>query len=128
MKNHLIVLCFTLLAACASTGTTTTAVPKTFTQLVNDAGVVNDGIVQIATTMLNSQLISSAQATKILAFTDEVNAAITAANAAYLAGNTVLANAKLSSVNSTLTSVQSCTAAPNPATTLTACLAPIGAP
>lgn len=126
MKYHLQVICFALLAACASTSTT--VVPKTFTQLINDAAVVNDGIVQVSTTMLNSQLISSAQAKKILAFTDDVNAAITSANAAYIAGNTVLANAKLSAVTATLTSVQSCTTAPNPAVTLTACLAPIGAP
>jgi hypothetical protein len=111
-----------LLALCACTTTTTASVNQSFNQSVQIAASVNDAVIVTANTLLTSATITSAQAKKVLAITDNVNALLTAANAAWTAGNTALANSDLSIANTSAAATQTCL---NATATLNACLAPI---
>ena len=111
------ILATTLLVLC---GCATTAQP--FNQSVQIAASVNDAVIVTANSLLTSGTITSAQAKKVLAITDNVNALLSAANAAYVAGSTAVANSDLAVAQTSATQTQTCLTA---TATLTACLAPI---
>jgi hypothetical protein len=113
--KYLLSLTLLVLAACATTN-------NTFNQSVQIAASVNDAVIVTANQLLTSGTITSTQAKKVLAITDNVNALLTAANTAYTAGNAALANSDLSIAQTSATQAQSCL---NTTSTLTACLAPI---
>lgn len=115
--KHLLLLCALTLCACATTSAT-----QTFDQSVQIAASVNDAVIITANQLLSAGNITSAQAKKVLAITDNVNALLTAANTAWTAGSAALANSDLATASTAATQTQSCLTAPS---TLSTCLAPI---
>jgi hypothetical protein len=111
MKS-LLIWFLVLLCSCAS-------VTQTFDQSVQVAASVNDAVIVTANSLLTAGTITSTQAKKVLAITDNVNALLTAANTAYTAGNTALANSNLATANTAATQTQTCLSTPS---TLNTCL------
>lgn len=107
------------------TGCATTAGTPTFSQLLATAETADDAVVLAATQAINAGAITSAQAQKILAITDGVNAALTLANTTYQAGNLTSANAQIAAATSILTTVQGCLAVAQAKQSIDMCLAPV---
>jgi hypothetical protein len=68
---------------------------QTFNTLYANAVSIDDLVIKEATIALNSGLISTVQAKKILAITDSVKTALDAANSAAQIGNTGIASGNL---------------------------------
>lgn len=122
----LLILCLGLFGCATTSPSSTTTAPssalKTFDTLYQDAVSADDVAITAATTALNAGLISGAQATKILAVTDSVKAALDLANTLAQSGNTAAANSNLAASVGAIAILSSClTAKPLTAASFAAC-------
>ncbi len=125
VKRRMTVGAFALILAGCFGGTK----PDTsFKGLIRAAINADNAMIVTGTALLDAGTITSAQAGKILRFTDQIKTVIDAARSAYDLGNTALATKQLSAATATLTTLQVCTGPPNSGLTLDSCLAPLVQP
>jgi hypothetical protein len=117
------------LEGCPATTPTTAGTPpatalQTFDAIYASAVSADDLVVKAASAALQSGLISTTQAKKVLAITDSVKTALDAANAAAQLGNTALATGNLASALGPIAILSAClTTKPLTVSTFDACAA-----
>src|SRR6266699_1454293 len=92
-----------LLSGCATTGKA-----PSFNALLEAAYSADDGLIVTGDNLLQTHVISVAQAKRLLNIADQMKQALDAANAVYQAGNAALAMSELQAASGALSTAQDC--------------------